>query len=660
MNYASKKLARSLSMPAAFGLMLVVSALSIGQDGPPRGIGLPDDWSHHRLVFSYPGTAWEAFIGGNFSRWLRTVNEPRFSFQLQKRENAANSHAHLPRILDNRRHDNNDGDNDGDDDGGSAPPVLSDAPLPRGLTRLASVSTSGSHEKHVHRRRSAGPNDLNLDWSEDMGSGAAAGIGIYPAKFSFNTTTANCGSAAKPDFVVYNTGLAGSASQASILAYDNLYTGCTGTVPSTFWAFNTSGTVVTSPVLSLDGSQVAFAQTSSSAASLVLLKWKSGSGTVSIPVAPTAVSNAAYRACTAPCMTTIAFSGGANDSGSSPFYDFAPSDALYIGDDAGKLHKFTGVFNGTPAEVGGAWPVSVSSSALGGPVFDSVSGNVFVADYLLNLASTCTPQGTNCGFLYSVNSSTGAIAGTSGRLDFHFGIVDAPFVDSSASRVYVFAGSDGNFNNALSPCAANTPCAGVYQFATNFTSGTGTETTLGVGNQFLLAGTFDNTYYTSASASSPTGHLYVVGNTGSADNTLYQVSIAANVMNSVAVAGPAIATNFTSDSLAAAGLQVSEFFNGTNDFVFVGVLAFGAPAGCSGSISNGCVMGFDVTSGTISSGTTPTGSTAEAGGISGIIIDNSSSFSGASNIYFTTLANQSCPTSGGTGGCAIQTSQAVP
>jgi len=33
---------------------------------------------------------------------------------------------------------------------------------------------------------------------------------------------------------------------------------------------------------------------------------------------------------------------------------------------------------------------------------------------------------------------------------------------------------------------------------------------------------------------------------------------------------------------------------------------------------------------------------------------------GASNIYFSTLLNQTCTTSGGTGGCAIQTSQSAP
>ncbi len=145
----------------------------------------------------------------------------------------------------------------------------------------------------------------------------------------------------------------------------------------------------------------------------------------------------------------------------------------------------------------------------------------------------------------------------------------------------------------------------------------------------------------------------MVGNTGLANNTLYQISINSNVMSATTVAGPVLANNFTQEFVQA-GLQVTEFANGAHDYLFLSVLSFGSPAGCS---SGGCVLGFDVAGGTISGSTVPVIATAEAGGTSGIIIDNYSVFSGASNIYFTTLSPQACTTSGGTGGCAIQTSQ---
>ena len=69
---------------------------------------------------------------------------------------------------------------------------------------------------------------------------------------------------------------------------------------------------------------------------------------------------------------------GANDSNSSFYYDYG-SDTGWVGDDSGKLHQFTNVFNvlnvGSPAEVvGGGWPVSVGTS-LTSAVHDDSSGN---------------------------------------------------------------------------------------------------------------------------------------------------------------------------------------------------------------------------------------------------------------------------------------------
>ena len=49
----------------------------------------------------------------------------------------------------------------------------------------------------------------------------------------------------------------------------------------------------------------------------------------------------------------LAFANGKNDTLSAPFYDFAGTDdVLYVGDDSGNLHQFTGVFVGNPAESG--------------------------------------------------------------------------------------------------------------------------------------------------------------------------------------------------------------------------------------------------------------------------------------------------------------------
>jgi len=656
MKQATSSLPRQFKMALALGLALLSAGIVLGQGEIRQSAGVPDDWTHHHLVFSNPGTAEEAIREGTYDRWVSIVSDPRFALQREKRGAAAK--AGLAPVLR--------------PSGTEAEAPIAETPiwqqietgeahLPRGLMRATPVGDIMPAPRFpILRSRKNAKSSLQTDWSVDLGNNATVGLGMAPAKFSFSLSTANCGNASSPDFVVYNTGVAGSAGQASIVAYDNLYSGCSGTVPSVYWAYDTNGgAIVTSVVLSQDGSQVAFAETTGTAASLVVLKWTaSATQTPSAPDVLTATATGSYRACTAPCMTQINFSGGTNDSGSAVYYDYG-SDSIYVGDDGGRLHKFTGVFKGTPAEAGSPWPVSVNASGegLASPVYDSVSGKIFVGDYLVSNSPNCATAG--CGFLYSVNASTGAVIQSS-RLDYIFGIADAPIVDSSAGRVYAFVGADSGFESSASPCGKRVPCGGVFQFATNFSAGTGgTEARVGAGYEFMLAGTFDNEYFNSSNGSSPTGNLYVVGNTGTANNTLYQIPINANSMGTPN-AGPALSTNYT-NGFFAGGLQVGEVFTGSKDYIFASVLSFGAPAACTSGLSDGCVMGFDVTTGSISGSTAPTGATTEAQGTSGIIIDNivTAAPTGASNIYYTPLGNQPCGT-GGTGGCAIQISQASP
>ena len=255
----------------------------------------------------------------------------------------------------------------------------------------------------------------------------------FPAKYSFDTSG---GGASCSDFIVYPTGTAGSTTQSTIVAYNNLYSGCSGsgTVPSVYWSYNTGSaySVSTSPVLSLDGTQVAFIQSNGTSSSLVLLTWAANAAdSVNGPdgTLTTAGSAGAYQNCTAPCMYTMALSH--NDTLSAPFYDYH-GDTLYVGDDSGYLHQFTGVLNGVPAESGGNWPVSLGSNKLASPVYDGAwnGGEVFVGD--LGGALHCV---TSAGAIFDYGSQAlptglGAIA-------------DAPLIDSSANYVIVFTDTDG-------------------------------------------------------------------------------------------------------------------------------------------------------------------------------------------------------------------------
>jgi hypothetical protein len=705
---------RKMSMRGFMGMsvlmlgLLLLASTALGQAASDSKTPVPviTDWSQRHLIFSQPATEEQA---------ARLQQDPRYWLQRRRSELAAQS------------------------------PVM----------------------PHMEQGNDP-PQEPHGDWSENMGAGATVGAGNFPAKYSLSLRSAACGNAAKPDFVVYSTGLQGQSpagsGPASLVAYDNIYSGCIayGSVPSVYWAYDTLGTVLTSPNFSLDGTQVIFVQTDTitGGGELVLLKWAaSTTETVTNPGAPTRETPSTYfHSCSLPCMTTLPLttSHGAldNDTTSSVFYDYL-DDVAWVGDAAGYLHKFTPIFKGTPAEVtSGGWPKQVNSGtkALSDPVFDHGSGNVFVGDL--------------GGFLYRVNATTAAVT-ASAQLDFGTGIVEGPIVDSTAGLVYVFVSSD---HSGL--CAGGANCTRVYQLTTSFAAGTtgnevkaGASTTTGTTPNPLYIGAFDSTYENSANA---TGNLYVCGDTGGKP-TLYRIPIKAGAM-SAAATGPALASATTPCS------PVTDILNpnasgGATEFLFASAQASGTATVCA---AGGCLMNFTdtpwlastnysvgqevldsnlniqvvsvagtsgaaaptwskvvgaaTTDGTVnwldqgalsaatlaawkanhtyalntrildsngnvelvttagkSGAKAPTWSTvagvvtddgtvvwtnvgavathalSSSGGASGTIIDNtvgSGTLGGASQIYFSTLGNQTCGTSG-TGGCAVQASQST-
>jgi hypothetical protein len=508
------------------------------------------------------------------------------------------------------------------------------------------------------RRALEHPDKLHGDWSVNMGPGAKVGAGNYPAKFSFDPTSANCATPAplpgqQPDFVVYNTSLAGTSSQATIAAFTNLYSSCTGS-PTLYWAYNTgtTGAVVTSPVLSRDGSQVAFIQSTPGAATLVILRWAPFSGILSNPVAP---ASGSCTALTAPCQTTITFSNGNSDTNptdtlSSPFYDYQ-NDALYVGDAIGFLHKFTGVFLGTPMEVvctlttmtdgcsapagTNLWPAIVDPNAqLNSPVGLDSLHEVLVTD--------------TQGLLGVVDTTVGGIddAGTTTTIKLaSAGFDDGPLVDVTTGKVYIFARAD-NASSLTAVFQLQIPA-----FADALDNATGPEVLVSDSAtnpaSAFFDGAFDDDYYSSGG----TGNLYACGTSG-AVNALWRIPITAGVMGT-----PILGPSLTTANVACS--PITEFLNGTTDRMFLSVAGnavTGAPIDCVDG--SGCIMSFDISDSlTWGLSKSPSATATVTGGTSGIIIDNSSSAGGASQVYFTPLSDQPCTTSGGTGGCAIQASQ---
>jgi hypothetical protein len=518
---------RFLRLGVSLAALVTLGWVLTGHAAKPVRHSVPTDWSHRHLIFSHPASA---------ERAARVSEDPRYWQQKYRLEQRL------------------------------ALPVSVEADVQSAFLRRGVKVMS---------------QPLYRDWSQNLGSGGTVGAGNYPAKFSFDTGSALCDAAGTPDYVAFSTGLAGGPTQASIVAYDNLYFGCTpGATPLIYWAYNTAGTILTSPVMSLDGKQIAFAQTNAGVGTVVMLKWARG-GTVPLPATPLLVLPAAYSACIAPCMTEIPLLAGGgitptDDTTSPVFYDYT-NDIGWVGDASGWLHKITGMFQGTPTEVTtGGFPAHVNGgTAVSSPVFDRVSNNVFVAD---------------AGTLYRVDATSGAIV-ASGQLDFGAGIVQGPIVDSSNGAVYVFSSSDGS-----GTCGSGVDCAAVYKLTTTFAATTtGSEVTVGDSSTVLGAGTlpnpmyiggFDSAYYSSNNA---TGKLYVCGNTG-ANPTVYQVAITGGAFPGSGAGlpiAPLASTNAACSPVT--DIPNPNLTGGFSERMFVSVRNSALSSVCAGA---GCILNF--------------------------------------------------------------------
>ena len=347
----------------AFSLLFIaVAAIAPGSatKGSKRvPTPLLTDWTSRHVVFSAPRT---------FEQALRLQRDPRYLQQWARR----NVHTALP---------------------SGAPRNVAPAPdlfffPPGGLRGWGGRGGGGRGRRGTQFQR---------DWSENIGSGAAMEGNMFPAKFSFDFNVASCS-----DYAAFTTGLAGTLDNvADIVAFDNLYTGvgglCGTGAPTVMFAYHTQsngGISSGSPVLSggvlADIPQlIAFTEGGEgSAAVLHILRWEPGQGTPGLGTAvlPDVVTTdgPTYAAClstTSSCLLNLTFANGADDTFSAPFVNY-DTDSLYVGDNIGVLHKFMGVFEGSPAEVtAGGWPITVHAGAvLNSPIYELHSNNLYITD----------------------------------------------------------------------------------------------------------------------------------------------------------------------------------------------------------------------------------------------------------------------------------------
>ncbi|MFZ3342052.1 MAG: hypothetical protein WA609_03560 [Terriglobales bacterium] len=507
--------------------MLCLAPCSWAQEAAPRHVGVPQGWSDHSIVFSLDGLAKYPNLMGQ---------EPRIRQQVMQRFRAL------------------------------------DPEFFRGAKGMGASTINPGHHG---------------DWNVSFVRGRV-GANMYPAKFTYDP-------GAPPDcindYVVFGLNIAGTTGkQANLIAFNNLYSGpggICGLAPTVLFAYNVTtqaaGKVNLSPVISLDGTKIAFVESATGLAIFHVLTWTAGQGSISAAAAPT--------------MTSLTFSTASTSTTSSPWVDYA-NDVAYMGADGGLMYRINGVFNSTPTLAGGNWPVTVSvGHHLSPPVLDSVLPMLMV--------------GSANGNLYQVDPGSGLLLGVTpvGALGkTSSGITAPPIIDITNGTTFVVDANDGTsavldeFDTATLTLLAKARI------------GLGSSTKIALS---IPLPAFDNNYYNDPS----TGQIRLCG-TGANDTTPWQYAFGfvGRMMNTSAAFSQQLLS-----STAAVCSNWTEFFNpnvgaGT-DFFF-----FGLTQDCTGAGTSGCVV--EATS------EGPPVITADvAGGPSGIVIDNYSLEGQASSIY---------------------------
>ena len=219
--------------------------------------------------------------------------------------------------------------------------------------------------------------------------------------------------------------------------------GLCGLTPTVKFAYNinTSNDILTaSPVISLDGTKVAFIGSSGASG---------GSAYFYVLTLPTSGSSGSWDAAN---NQYAAVTPGASDNatlvsykyttnaqnafGSSPYVDYV-NDVAYFGDDKGNFYKTTCAFScsGNPATASG-YPVNFGSKQMSSPVVDLNTNLAFIGS-VDGLLYSCNV--TNCiGTTNSIVIGNGAANG---------GIVDGPILDNTFGTMVVTSGqnSGGSF-----------------------------------------------------------------------------------------------------------------------------------------------------------------------------------------------------------------------
>ena len=508
----------------------------------------------------------------------------------------------------------------------------------------AELSGLGRGDRGPLRRPRRRSRDLKIDWSVPLGAGIVAPY-MFPAKYSFDINeTPDCTN----DYVVFGLNVAGATGgQANLVGLRNLYSGtnpaglCPGAAATFYWAYNGStagGSVLTSPVVSLDGTKVAYVESAAGSAVFHVLTWKSGEGTsATASAAPTL--NGSCNA-TSSCLKSVTFSAASTATLASPWVDYS-ADKAFVGSDNGIIYRISCVFNcalNTQPTVDWSFTLPVAgtggaSATPNGPVYDSQTGHLIVGDQLGELwtinASGAVPSlfagpvmigGGGCSTTKPPGRNVPGqdCTGSGGS----YGISDSVILDGSVSKVFAFSGNDGNAGASAVVAQLNEDLTGLVRVHVGLGS-VGTT----VANWNLHSGAFDDVYF---GATPSNGHLFVCGTaTNNRQPTHYWIGFDAYPTMNATPDGSLL--RLATNNLPCA--PYTELYNpnltlsgGPNDHDLL-------ISGLVGAGTNGYIITNDISTGAITAGENFVN---YPGGVSGIVVDNTSSAAQASSVYFST------------------------
>jgi hypothetical protein len=638
-RFATKVVLYLATLLIAMGTLRAQDALPLPARPMPR-MGGPQDWSNRHIIYTRNGSAEDM---------INLRDDPRFLHSILLRY--AREHRNQTGAL---TIDGNDAELNQD--------------LPDATDRL-SAGTSGDLQElpllflraPIKRPVLLGNKRSSVDWSVSLGPTAGLAAGETPAVYTYNYSTPSCSnlSATTPvigDFAVYTINAApstGASGQANLVGLTNLYTAgdgtgfCSGTGPSFLFSYAIgSGGSPLSPVLSLDGTKVAWIENRTATASyLHVTIWQPNQGaTATSPIVPTGTfTNGAcattgtacdyaveYTASTYPGCTTAYIAG----NGHSDLYVDYSSNTGFISANNGLLYHIKNIFSTTASpSVDFCIPVNTGfetapSSAMSGPVYDPLIKEVFITDsetiYAYNVNTTAPTPNFSLAASYPYGN---------GSSNYNYQTGPGPLLDPFNGYVYVFSSYDFTGHSSVTQWPTSlAPSSGV---AVEF--GSASTTTY----PYLFYGAFDNNYYTYGPKNAKST-LYSCGTDTSNRNWQDLFAISFNPTTGVVNTTPAMSNNTNVNLGGTAGLcsPITEFFDGTTDRIFVGNGQPGATTGANLVTMWNITSQLTNTSGT--GGTLPTytaAATGYLGGTSGFSADNNSSGTAqAQSVYFSTEA----------------------